>query len=69
MQARAELDQDKRRGIYKETQMLINDDGGAIVPMFANYIMGVSKKVAHAEDVAANWEFDGYKAAERWWFA
>lgn len=69
VQARAELDESKRRSIYAETQKLINDDGGAVVPMFANYIMGVSKKVAHSEDVAANWEFDGYKAAERWWFS
>lgn len=69
VEARAELDQDKRRALYKEAQMLIHDDGGAIVPMFANYIMGLNKKVAHSEDVAANWEFDGAKAAERWWFA
>ncbi len=67
--ARGELDETKRRAMYFETQQLINDDGGVIAPMFANYIMGLSKKLAHDEAVAANWEFDGEKAAERWWFA
>ncbi len=69
LEARAELDETKRQTLYSEAQMLINDDGGAIVPMFANHIMGVSKKIAHPENVGANWEMDGWKAAERWWFA
>ena len=69
IQARAELDSAKRAEMYFECQRLINDDGGTILPMFANYIMGLSKKVAHDENVAANWELDGEKAAERWWFA
>lgn len=68
-QARSELDDTKRAALYFEAQRLINDDGGALVPMFANYIMGISDKVAHSENVAANWELDGAKAAERWWMA
>lgn len=67
--ARAELDQAKRAAMYKETQELIRDDGGALIPMFANHIMGVSNKLAHDDAVAANYEFDGGKAHERWWFA
>ncbi|MDG1737608.1 MAG: ABC transporter substrate-binding protein [Paracoccaceae bacterium] len=69
VEARAELDQDKRRVLYEEAQVLVNDDGGALIPMFANHIMAVSKGVAHSEDVAANWELDGAKAPERWWKA
>ena len=69
VQARGELDEAKRGQMYAECQRLIHDDGGAIVPMFANYIHGNSKKIAHAEKVAANWSHDGYRAAERWWFA
>ena len=69
VEARAELDEAKRRTMYAEAQRLINDDGGAIVAAFANYIHAVSKKVAHEETVAANWDFDGLKAQERWWFA
>lgn len=69
VQARAELDPEARRKMYYECQQLVSDDGGAIVPMFANYIMGVSKKVAHDDQVAGNWELDGMKSQERWWFA
>ena len=47
--------------------MLVHDDGGAIVAGFANYIHGLNKKVKHDEKVAANWDFDGGKAPERWW--
>lgn len=67
--ARSELDDTKRRELYVESQTLIHNDGGAIVPMFANYIMGLSTEIAHADDVAANWTMDGSKAGERWWFA
>jgi len=69
LQGRAELDPDKRRTVYAEAQTLIHNDGGAIVPMFANHIHAVSKKVGHDEAVAGNWEMDGNKAAERWWFS
>ncbi len=69
LEARAELDQDKRRTIYAECQKLIHEDGGAIVPMWANYIHASSKKLAHGENIAGNWESDGNKIAERWWFA
>ena len=66
--ARSELDTNKRREMYYECQELVNDDGGALVPMFANNIHAVSKKIGHPDKVAGNWEFDGNKNAERWWF-
>ena len=66
-EARKELDSSKRRGMYAEAQALINDDGGALVPMFANYIMGVAKSVGHDDLVAGNADLDGGKAIERWW--
>ena len=66
--ARSELDDAKRRAMYYEAQVLLNDDGGALIPMFANNIMGLNQKVQHADDVAANWDLDGGKAMERWWF-
>ncbi|NOX41004.1 MAG: ABC transporter substrate-binding protein [Alphaproteobacteria bacterium] len=65
--ARKELDTTKRRAMYYEAQALIRDDGGAIIPMFANLIMGVSKSIGHSDVMAGNWELDGSKAAERWW--
>ncbi|MDA9930073.1 ABC transporter substrate-binding protein [Alphaproteobacteria bacterium] len=68
-EARGELDDNKRRDIYAECQTLIHDDGGTICPMFANYIMAHGKSLTHDDNVAANWDTDGAKAAERWWFA
>ena len=68
-EARGEVDDAKRRQMYEECQRLIHDDGGTICPMFANYIMGLNKNVMHKDDVAANWELDGGRWMERWWFA
>ena len=69
LEARSELDTDKRRAMYAETQQLLRDDGGAIIPMFANHIHALSDKVAHSDKVAGNWQLDGNKSTERWWFA
>lgn len=68
VEARAELDTKKRRQLYYECQVIVNENGGALVPMFANFIMALDKSVAH-DKLAGNFDYDGYKAAERWWFA
>ncbi|MGI9393768.1 MAG: ABC transporter substrate-binding protein, partial [Boseongicola sp.] len=67
--ARSETDQAKRKDLYWEAQALLQDDGGAIVAMWANYISAYSKDIGHDDAIAANWENDGGKVAERWWFA
>jgi peptide/nickel transport system substrate-binding protein len=66
--ARAELDDDKRRAMYFEMQQIVRDDGGAVIPMFANYVFGTSDKVGLPEVMASNWDMDGERWAERWWF-
>lgn len=66
--ARAELDEAKRREMYYEMQALVNQDGGAIIPMFASYVFATSEKVAYPEKFASNWDLDGERWAERWWF-
>ena len=68
VQARSETDDTKRAGMYAECQQLIHDNGGAIVLVFNNYVEAQNKKLAHGP-IAANWECDGLKIAERWWFA
>lgn len=67
-QARVELDDGKRREMYREMQQLVRDDGGAVIPMFANFVFAMSDKVAHAPEISAEWDLDGFKFAERWWF-
>jgi peptide/nickel transport system substrate-binding protein len=66
--ARAELDQAKRREMYVEMQSIVSNEGGTIIPVFANWVFAMNKKVQHGE-MAGNWDLDGAKAAERWWFA
>ncbi|RWH82170.1 MAG: peptide ABC transporter substrate-binding protein [Mesorhizobium sp.] len=66
--ARSELDEAKRGEMYGDLQRLVSDDGGALIPMFANFVTACSNKVSHGE-VASNYELDGTRAIERWWFA
>jgi peptide/nickel transport system substrate-binding protein len=68
IQARSELDTAKRRTMYVEMQRIVHEDGGTIIPMFMAYTHAVSKKIGLPEKVANNWELDGHKNAERWWF-
>jgi peptide/nickel transport system substrate-binding protein len=68
-EARPELDESKRRALYREMQLILRDEGGVIIPMYANYVFARSTKVARDDAIAANWELDGWKCIERWWFA
>ncbi|MCS5546027.1 MAG: ABC transporter substrate-binding protein, partial [SAR324 cluster bacterium] len=68
IQGRAETNRDTRRAIYYEMQQIVSDDGGVVVPMFANYVFATTDKVAHGP-MAGNWDMDGGKYFERWWFA
>ncbi len=65
--ARAELDQKKRREMYVECQRIVRDEGATAVPAFALQLSAASKKLGF-KNPAANWEFDGFRLAERWWF-
>ncbi|MBO6837213.1 MAG: ABC transporter substrate-binding protein [Alphaproteobacteria bacterium] len=69
IQARAELDTTKRREMYVEMQRLCNEDCGNIIPIYMAYTHAASSKVQLPEQMASNWELDGHKNAERWWFA
>ena len=68
VQARAELDDAKRRSMYYEMQDLVSNEGGVVVPMFNNYVFAMSTKIAHGE-LQGNWDLDGALWMERWWFA
>ena len=54
--ARAEIDDTKRRELYGEAQTLVIERGGAMTPMFADRLVGISRKVrGYAEH---GFEFD-----------
>ncbi|MDU8910863.1 ABC transporter substrate-binding protein [Aestuariicoccus sp. MJ-SS9] len=66
---RKELDSAKRSEIYTEMQMILRDEGGVVLPMFANYVQAVSNKVSNPETVGNLWQMDNGRMAERWWMA
>ncbi len=65
---RSELDPAKRREIYVEMQRLVHEDGGSVIPMYMAYTHAVSTKIGLPDQLASNWELDGHKNGERWWF-
>lgn len=67
--ARSELDDAKRREMYHEMQQLVSFEGSTIIPMYNNYVMAISNAIATPEVVGANWNLDGFRSVERWWFA
>lgn len=68
VEARAELDEAKRAAMYAEIQTIVSDEGGQVIPMFAKIVAGNSTKLQHGK-IAGNYEMDGQRLAERWWFA
>lgn len=71
--ARSELDEKKRVEMYREIQLIIRDEGGHVVPAFANLVQVVSDKVGVPKDgegnwkIAGSWELDGGHFVKRWW--
>lgn len=65
--ARGEKDDEKRKQLYWECQRLIADEGGMVAPVWADFLDATSDKVAHGE-LNNDWELDGARASERWWF-
>jgi peptide/nickel transport system substrate-binding protein len=67
-EARSELDETKRAEMYFEMQKIVHEEGGVIIPLFGNNIE-VARNNVGFENLAGNWELDGHRCAERWWFA
>ena len=67
--ARAELDEDKRREMYYEMQVILNEDGGAIIPMFASFVFATDQTIVTGEQMGSQWDVDGERWMERWSFA
>ena len=68
-EAKAQLNQEKRAEMYREMQLLCRDDGGTIVPFFRNRVFARRSNVMHEPEMAGNWELDGARSFQRWWFA
>lgn len=68
VEARGELDEGKRAAMYREMQLLVRDEGGAVIPAFANDVFAARDNVRHGK-LASNYEVDGRMFFDRWWFA
>lgn len=66
-EARALLDEEKRREIYWECQALIHEDGGAMIPMFGDYLDAVSTDLRGTKPHAM-FNLMGARMAEKVWF-
>jgi peptide/nickel transport system substrate-binding protein len=64
--ARAELDQAKRKQMYRDAGVMLRDEGGVIVPMFNNYVDATSDKVGGWVD-DPNGELMGSHALTKCW--
>lgn len=67
--ARSELDETLRRDMYWEMQAISAQDGAVIIPFFADELIAHSENLAHDDTLSRTAPLDGYRAAERWWFA
>jgi len=63
------LDSARRRTIYHEMQQILSERGSSVIPMYANYVDAASTALAHGENIGNNYQMDGSRIVERWWFA
>lgn len=66
LQARAMLDDNKRRELYGEMQRMVSDEGGTMIPLFADYIDATSNLLKGAMPHPL-FNFMGCRLAERVW--
>lgn len=67
VRARAELNQDARAELYGEMQAICRDEGGAIIPMFGQYVSAMKERVKKPAKVSEMRDLDGQRFVERWW--
>lgn len=65
--ARAETNEPKRAQMYADMQEIVKDEGGVLVPMFAQIVDAISDKIGHGP-ISGHMEADGQRSAERFWF-
>ncbi|MFV0473454.1 MAG: ABC transporter substrate-binding protein [Pikeienuella sp.] len=67
LQARGELDEEKRKTLYRDLAMIQRDEGGAIIPVFNDFINAASKRLQGLIPDIGN-DISNGKIAGRVWF-
>ncbi len=65
-QARAELDDDKRRALYRQIALIVRDEGGLILPVFNDYVNAASTQLKGFVHDIGN-DISNGKVASRVW--
>ena len=68
LSARAELSPVKRQAIYQEMQVLMADEGGSLIPAYANFADAHHARLAHGPAIGNLYALDSGRMIERWWF-
>ena len=66
LQARSELDEAKRKALYRTMALMVRDEGGLILPVFNDYVMAASTSVKGIVDDIGNDMSNGYVATRVW---
>ncbi|AUG55508.1 ABC transporter substrate-binding protein [Thalassospira marina] len=66
LSARAELDQAKRKEMYRDMAMMVRDEGGLILPMFNDFVNASNKKLKGYVHDIGNDMSNGYVATRVW---
>lgn len=64
--ARAELDETKRKGLYRQMALMVRDEGGLILPVFNDYLNAASKSMKGFVNDIGNDLSNGYLASRVW---
>jgi len=66
LQARSELDEPKRKDMYRTLAMMVRDEGGVILPMFNDFVNASTKQVKGYVHDIGNDMSNGYVATRVW---
>lgn len=69
LQARCDMDVNRRGAIYRSMQAKMRDDGASLIPYFMNFQASVHQRVASPSRIGNLWALDNARFAERWWMA
>lgn len=65
----AELDHDKRAGLYAELQHRLRSNGAFAIPVFASFLHATSARIQQPVTQGNLWPMDNARFAQRWWMS